>query len=1156
MEMSDKYHKFWNKITKILSCLVVVGILMSVVPVTLATDNTPPLITDGFDAFQDINYNVRIETHTVYDHESSLNWVKLFYKVPGSPSYGSKEMQEVPDSPIISWSLQDHDDYYAIIPSSEITESGTLSYYIEARNSEGLIADSATQTRYVDHELKNLFPEYLKDSTFSYEDEHFLHYGKAFSGGFKVAMSGSPNPALGKNVYTYKLTIEKANDGLLDELYGYGASQILVFFNRDEVEPLEVTNSVDGATPLAIDLADNVHSLLTFGVGTSVKEIVIGIVKSLAKSCGKEAATKILDFVTPPEVKNYQTDEGILVDFSSNFWPASPAKFDKYDLTFTAKFKGSKSSPIIFVPDMSGKTIKLPTASPITTTLPLLIEYRRELIVTPPVVEVAKGYPHLEAEYTVNPESISSIDDEVVVALRIKGIGGKAEDLPLDILEKLPRKPLDVVLVLDRSGSMESTDYPPDRITAAKEAAKIFVSQIKEDDRVAVVSFAESTSTVVSFTSDKDSAKRKIGGISPGGGTAVGEGIITALDVLEKGREESVKAIVLLSDGANNRGTSPKTAANRAKGRGIPIYTVGIGTVGGGKDPLDEQTLKEIASITGGEYLYAPDESELKRVYEILSTKVLNVAGTKVSVSVEPTPFFNILKEEPSPLRFENIPPDTEKTVEITGKLTITAPNERIPIINKYTISYLDIIGKYKTIIGGPIYVEYNVETVPSDVEIRNIEFKKEDGSYKDAIVYHLSNDIIAEVEIRNPDDVTVKSTASIYEGNTGKGFTDSKKTDKDSITHILNNGGVIGRHIFSDSLYYPGDIQTDNKGDIVYTVFDDEDDVDDKWYDGEKMFSNRWWGFGKVTLHPKSNDILRFATISSSGAALKDKAAKRILHYVHGHIEYNLSKGNCNWDNDLTILDLNGKNSKGGKTGEPVGLCVDYAAAYISCLRSINIPARGIGLNYDYYDHSKGKKEASGHAFSEVYDDAWRHYDPTWNEYVKPDVYLLDSKDIGNIYGSVEQEPGKLKEDKLTTIKYAVGMIYPHPYAFHPQITINLNEGTTTKPYLFFENRAKSTDARWNPFDSEKYIAEDFDIEIIDSGRLEVKVKNLRGDDTLDINELDYCILKIKVPEDYAKTIKEGSSVTIPIKLKVNYETIDGEEVEKDYIIKVRVER
>lgn len=218
--------------------------------------------------------------------------------------------------------------------------------------------------------------------------------------------------------------------------------------------------------------------------------------------------------------------------------------------------------------------------------------------------EVAKGYPHLETEYSVNPESVSSINEAVVVTLKIKGIGGKVEDLPPDILKKLPRKPLDVVLVLDKSGSMDSTDYPPDRMTAAKEAAKIFVNQLKEDDRVAVVSFSSSTSTVVSFTSDKSSAKSKIDRISTGGGTAIGEGIITALSVLEKSREDTVKAMILLSDGAHNEGISPKTAANKAKGYGIPIYTVGIGTVGGGIDPLDEPTLKEIASTTGGEYLY------------------------------------------------------------------------------------------------------------------------------------------------------------------------------------------------------------------------------------------------------------------------------------------------------------------------------------------------------------------------------------------------------------------------------------------------------------------------------------------------------------------------------------------------------------------------
>ena len=93
--------------------------------------------------------------------------------------------------------------------------------------------------------------------------------------------------------------------------------------------------------------------------------------------------------------------------------------------------------------------------------------------------EAAEGYPHLEAEYTENLESILSIDKVVVVTLRIKGIRGKAEDLPPDILEKMPRKPLDVVLVLDKSGSIESTQsYLDKRLSFHKH--KRFSVQVRQ----------------------------------------------------------------------------------------------------------------------------------------------------------------------------------------------------------------------------------------------------------------------------------------------------------------------------------------------------------------------------------------------------------------------------------------------------------------------------------------------------------------------------------------------------------------------------------------------------------------------------------------------------------------------------------------------------
>ena len=260
--------------------------------------------------------------------------------------------------------------------------------------------------------------------------------------------------------------------------------------------------------------------------------------------------------------------------------------------------------------------------------------------------------------------------------------------------------------------------------------------------------------------------------------------------------------------------------------------------------------------------------------------------------------------------------------------------------------------------------------------------------------------------------------------------------------------------------------------------------------------------------------------------------------------------------------MDLNGKNSRGGRLGKPTGLCVDYAAAYISCLRSISIPARGIAISYDIYPNGYpvGPKEASGHAFSEVYDGTWKHYDPTWNDYGKPDVYLFSRSHFANISGSVEKKPGKLKENKLTTLKYSVGMTSPYPYADRALLYINLNVKDRIEIPVEFQNRAKSTDAWWNPFDSEDYIAKDFDIEVDidkkDSNKLEAEITGLDDDDTLDINETDHCDLTIKVPEEFAKIIKYGSSVDVPIKLKVDYETIDGEEVEKDYVIIVRVSK
>ncbi len=193
----------------------------------------------------------------------------------------------------------------------------------------------------------------------------------------------------------------------------------------------------------------------------------------------------------------------------------------------------------------------------------------------------------------------------------------------------------DIVMALDISTSMLAQDFRPNRFEAAKDVAIQFVSG-RESDNIGFVIFAAESFTQVPMTTDKAALVNAIQNIEMGSledGTAIGDGIATAINRIKEGKAKS-KSIILLTDGSNNTGiVAPMTAAEIAKEKGIKIYTIGVGSNGSALYPvgtniygrmeyqrlpvvIDEGTLKSIASKTGGKYFRATSKNVLKDVFD------------------------------------------------------------------------------------------------------------------------------------------------------------------------------------------------------------------------------------------------------------------------------------------------------------------------------------------------------------------------------------------------------------------------------------------------------------------------------------------------------------------------------------------------------------
>ena len=208
---------------------------------------------------------------------------------------------------------------------------------------------------------------------------------------------------------------------------------------------------------------------------------------------------------------------------------------------------------------------------------------------------------------------------------------------------RIPLNRAVVMLVIDVSESMASTDVAPNRLAAAQEAGKQFADELTPAINLGLVEFAANASLLVAPTTNRDAVKAAIDGLKPMPKTATGEGIFTALQaiatvgsVMGGGEGPPPARIVLESDGAENVPLDPNapqgafTAARAAKDQGVQISTISFGTPYGTVEyeganipvPVDDQTLQKICEITDGQAFHADSLESLKDVYTTLQHQI------------------------------------------------------------------------------------------------------------------------------------------------------------------------------------------------------------------------------------------------------------------------------------------------------------------------------------------------------------------------------------------------------------------------------------------------------------------------------------------------------------------------------------------------------
>jgi Ca-activated chloride channel family protein len=233
----------------------------------------------------------------------------------------------------------------------------------------------------------------------------------------------------------------------------------------------------------------------------------------------------------------------------------------------------------------------------------------------------------------------------------------------------VPRDEATVMLVIDVSGSMNADDVDPTRMEAAQRAATRFLDRLPERFQVGLVTFSSEAETLVPPTTDREAVRNGLATLTANGGTAMGDGLARALDVIEAARQEAVggpgptttvdpnaqgatpapttpdqgaqqpavppAVTLLLSDGANSAGGDPFVQAERARQLRVPVYTIALGTANGvlrqpnafggtriQPVPPDPDSLARIAETSNGRFFQAPTSENLTAVYDSLGSRI------------------------------------------------------------------------------------------------------------------------------------------------------------------------------------------------------------------------------------------------------------------------------------------------------------------------------------------------------------------------------------------------------------------------------------------------------------------------------------------------------------------------------------------------------